>query len=207
MSKLQELHSMMKKLGWAVPFLSRFKLKTHLSLGLSVVQINSLKRLTEGNMDLGKSFYQHSKVLVAALNGPAIGLSAGLLGVSSSLLSLSVIEPSWYECKVLCSTSTWSTVSRMPTFWLPSVPFLSFAKEELQKLSLVEWVSLKPTSWVIQDLSLFIRQQRLTTLSCDIEHCWWVKNFHLKNCSNVDSSTKFSLVRKMVNLERLSSSI
>ncbi|GAA5838842.1 hypothetical protein JCM3766R1_004225 [Sporobolomyces carnicolor] len=43
-------------------------------------RINSLKRLTEGNMDLGRSFYQHSKVLVAALNGPAIGLSAGLLG-------------------------------------------------------------------------------------------------------------------------------
>ncbi|GAA5894409.1 enoyl-CoA hydratase/isomerase family protein [Sporobolomyces salmoneus] len=43
-------------------------------------RINSLKRLTEGNMDLGRAFYQHSKVLVAALNGPAIGLSAGLLG-------------------------------------------------------------------------------------------------------------------------------
>ncbi|GAA5825904.1 hypothetical protein JCM5353_004548 [Sporobolomyces roseus] len=43
-------------------------------------RINSLKRLTEGNMDLGRSFYTHSKILVAALNGPAIGLSAGLLG-------------------------------------------------------------------------------------------------------------------------------
>ncbi|GAA6061371.1 hypothetical protein JCM10212_005825 [Sporobolomyces blumeae] len=43
-------------------------------------RVNSLKRLTEGNMDLGRAFYQHSKVLVAALNGPAIGLSAGLLG-------------------------------------------------------------------------------------------------------------------------------
>ncbi|GAA5875655.1 hypothetical protein JCM1840_003165 [Sporobolomyces johnsonii] len=43
-------------------------------------RISSLKRLTEGNMDLGRAFYKHSKILVAGLNGPAIGLSAALLG-------------------------------------------------------------------------------------------------------------------------------
>lgn len=42
----------------------------------------SLRRLTEGNADLARSLYQHRKILVAALNGPAIGLSAGILGVS-----------------------------------------------------------------------------------------------------------------------------
>lgn len=32
------------------------------------------------NLDITRSFYQHSKILVCALNGPAVGLSAALLG-------------------------------------------------------------------------------------------------------------------------------
>lgn len=32
------------------------------------------------NVDITRSFYQHPKILVAALNGPVVGLSAGLLG-------------------------------------------------------------------------------------------------------------------------------
>lgn len=32
------------------------------------------------NLDLTRSFYQHPKILVAALNGPAVGISAALLG-------------------------------------------------------------------------------------------------------------------------------
>ncbi|GAA5850385.1 hypothetical protein JCM8547_001856 [Rhodosporidiobolus lusitaniae] len=43
-------------------------------------RIASLGRLSESNMDLTRSFYNHSKILVAGLNGPAIGLSAALLG-------------------------------------------------------------------------------------------------------------------------------
>ncbi|KAM0753348.1 ClpP/crotonase [Meredithblackwellia eburnea MCA 4105] len=39
-----------------------------------------LARLSEGNMDLARALYSHSKLLVAALNGPAIGLSAAVLG-------------------------------------------------------------------------------------------------------------------------------
>ncbi|GAA5820119.1 hypothetical protein JCM11251_005488 [Rhodosporidiobolus azoricus] len=43
-------------------------------------RLASLARLSESNMDLTRSFYRHSKILVAGLNGPAIGLSAALLG-------------------------------------------------------------------------------------------------------------------------------
>ncbi|KAM0791365.1 hypothetical protein ACM66B_005830 [Microbotryomycetes sp. NB124-2] len=43
-------------------------------------RVASLGRLSEGNLDLARAMYRHSKVLVAGLNGPAIGLSAALLG-------------------------------------------------------------------------------------------------------------------------------
>ncbi|GAA6042097.1 hypothetical protein JCM8097_003108 [Rhodosporidiobolus ruineniae] len=43
-------------------------------------RLAALGRLSESNMDLTRSFYRHSKILVAGLNGPAIGLSAALLG-------------------------------------------------------------------------------------------------------------------------------
>ena len=33
-----------------------------------------------GNLDLTRSFYTHPKILIAALNGPTVGLSAALLG-------------------------------------------------------------------------------------------------------------------------------
>lgn len=33
------------------------------------------------NLDITRSFYQHPKILVGALNGPAVGLSAALLGL------------------------------------------------------------------------------------------------------------------------------
>ena len=39
-----------------------------------------MKRLAAGNADVARAMYEHPKLLVAALNGPAIGLSAGLLG-------------------------------------------------------------------------------------------------------------------------------
>lgn len=42
-----------------------------------------MRRLSEGNLSLSKAFYSHTKILVMALNGPAVGLSAALLGVSS----------------------------------------------------------------------------------------------------------------------------
>ncbi|BGO99782.1 3,2-trans-enoyl-CoA isomerase [Rhodotorula toruloides] len=43
-------------------------------------RVSALERLSGGNLDLTRSFYRHSKILVAGLNGPAIGLSAALLG-------------------------------------------------------------------------------------------------------------------------------
>lgn len=42
-------------------------------------QSASLARFAEGNLSLSRSLYTHSKLLIAALNGPAIGLSAALL--------------------------------------------------------------------------------------------------------------------------------
>ena len=42
-------------------------------------QSASLARFAEGNLSLSRALYTHSKLLVAALNGPAIGLSAALL--------------------------------------------------------------------------------------------------------------------------------
>ncbi|GAA6003769.1 enoyl-CoA hydratase/isomerase family protein [Rhodotorula paludigena] len=43
-------------------------------------RVASLERLSGSNLDMTRSFYTHSKILVAGLNGPAIGLSAALLG-------------------------------------------------------------------------------------------------------------------------------
>ncbi|KAK4702226.1 hypothetical protein P7C70_g3998, partial [Phenoliferia sp. Uapishka_3] len=40
----------------------------------------ALRRLSEQNLELGRALYHHSKLLIAALNGPAIGLSAAILG-------------------------------------------------------------------------------------------------------------------------------
>ena len=39
-----------------------------------------LKGFVANNLDITRSFYTHPKVLVAALNGPTVGLSAALLG-------------------------------------------------------------------------------------------------------------------------------
>jgi peroxisomal 3,2-trans-enoyl-CoA isomerase len=44
------------------------------------VRGSALTRLTEGNLDLARALYRHSKILIAGLNGPAIGVSAALLG-------------------------------------------------------------------------------------------------------------------------------
>ncbi|RVX68137.1 hypothetical protein B0A52_08278 [Exophiala mesophila] len=39
-----------------------------------------LKSFVANNLDITRSFYTHPKILVGALNGPAVGLSAALLG-------------------------------------------------------------------------------------------------------------------------------
>ncbi|KAH8928387.1 ClpP/crotonase [Atractiella rhizophila] len=44
------------------------------------VRTHWMSRLSAGNMQLAKACMEHKKLLIAALNGPAIGLSAALLG-------------------------------------------------------------------------------------------------------------------------------
>lgn len=39
-----------------------------------------LRRFAANNLEITKAFYEHPKILVGALNGPAVGLSAALLG-------------------------------------------------------------------------------------------------------------------------------
>ncbi|BGP40194.1 hypothetical protein JCM10450v2_004173 [Rhodotorula kratochvilovae] len=53
---------------------------TRESLGPKDARVTSLERLSGSNLDLTRAFYRHSKILVAGMNGPAIGLSAALLG-------------------------------------------------------------------------------------------------------------------------------
>lgn len=44
------------------------------------VRSDILKGFVSNNLDITRAFYTHPKILVAALNGPAVGLSAALLG-------------------------------------------------------------------------------------------------------------------------------
>jgi Delta3-Delta2-enoyl-CoA isomerase len=44
------------------------------------VRSDILRSFVSNNLDITRSFYTHPKILVAALNGPAVGLSAALLG-------------------------------------------------------------------------------------------------------------------------------
>lgn len=39
-----------------------------------------MSRFVQNNLDMTKAFYEHPKILVVALNGPAIGLSAAFVG-------------------------------------------------------------------------------------------------------------------------------
>jgi len=44
------------------------------------VRTDTLARFAANNMNLARALYTHRKILVAALNGPAIGLSAAIIG-------------------------------------------------------------------------------------------------------------------------------
>jgi len=59
------------------------------------VRSSYIARLASGNMDLARSLYKHSKILVAALNGPAIGLTAALLGWFDFVYAT---ESAWILC-------------------------------------------------------------------------------------------------------------
>ena len=48
-----------------------------------------LRSFVSNNIDITRSFYTHPKVLVAALNGPAVGLSAALLGFADFVYAAS----------------------------------------------------------------------------------------------------------------------
>lgn len=41
---------------------------------------STLRRLVSNNLDLSRAFYTHPKILVVALNGPAVGISAAVIG-------------------------------------------------------------------------------------------------------------------------------
>ncbi|KIX94256.1 uncharacterized protein Z520_09966 [Fonsecaea multimorphosa CBS 102226] len=49
-------------------------------LDKDAVRNDILKGFVSNNLDITRSFYTHPKILVAALNGPTVGLSAALLG-------------------------------------------------------------------------------------------------------------------------------
>ena len=48
-----------------------------------------LRSFVSNNVDITRAFYTHPKVLVAALNGPAVGLSAALLGFADFVYAAS----------------------------------------------------------------------------------------------------------------------
>ncbi|KAJ9490819.1 hypothetical protein VN97_g2457 [Penicillium thymicola] len=48
-----------------------------------------LPKLVNNNIDVARSFYSHSKILVTALNGPVIGLSAALISHSDFIYAVS----------------------------------------------------------------------------------------------------------------------
>ncbi|PKY05856.1 putative enoyl-CoA isomerase [Aspergillus campestris IBT 28561] len=47
-----------------------------------------LPKLVNNNLDVARAFYSHSKILVTALNGPVIGLSAALIAHSDFIYSV-----------------------------------------------------------------------------------------------------------------------
>ncbi|KAM6504651.1 dodecenoyl-CoA isomerase [Fusarium solani] len=48
-----------------------------------------LPKLVNNNLDVARAFYSHSKILVTALNGPVIGLSAALIAHSDFIYAVS----------------------------------------------------------------------------------------------------------------------
>ena len=53
------------------------------------VRRDILRSFVSNNVDITRAFYTHPKVLVAALNGPAVGLSAALLGFADFVYAAS----------------------------------------------------------------------------------------------------------------------
>ncbi|KZL79298.1 3,2-trans-enoyl-CoA isomerase [Colletotrichum incanum] len=48
-----------------------------------------LPKLVNNNLDVARAFYNHSKILVTALNGPVVGLSAALISHSDFIYAIS----------------------------------------------------------------------------------------------------------------------
>ena len=53
------------------------------------VRRDILRSFVSNNVDITRAFYTHPKVLIAALNGPAVGLSAALLGFADFVYAAS----------------------------------------------------------------------------------------------------------------------
>jgi peroxisomal 3,2-trans-enoyl-CoA isomerase len=59
------------------------------STSAHAVRREILRSFVSNNVDITRAFYTHPKVLVAALNGPAVGLSAALLGFADFVYATS----------------------------------------------------------------------------------------------------------------------
>jgi peroxisomal 3,2-trans-enoyl-CoA isomerase len=53
------------------------------------VRRDILRSFVSNNVDITRSFYTHPKVIIAALNGPAVGLSAAILGFADFVYAAS----------------------------------------------------------------------------------------------------------------------
>ncbi len=54
----------------------------HNSFSEGAVHRETLKNFVAGNLEITNAFYTHPKILITALNGPAVGLSAALISFS-----------------------------------------------------------------------------------------------------------------------------
>jgi len=70
-------------------------LKADPALEINTTRRGFLQRVSSTNTDVSRAFYSHSKILVAALNGPVLGIMAGFLGHFDFIYSM---PDAWLAC-------------------------------------------------------------------------------------------------------------